>query len=390
MALEKPRMASCVIRCQAGAWGICWVMAGGNPAVPRMHGYCRLPEGGADDDDAKALWEREARLVMRGSMNSGPGVQPSSATIASSLMSKLTLLVAMAERGHLSAAADAAGVPQPTATRWITALSRTVGAPLTRRAGQRVELTAAGRALADSARTAHTVMAVGVARAYEAADPGQGEVLFGFLRTLGASRAPELLRGYRLNHPRVRLTLVQAAHEQLVAGLHDGTVDVALSVVRATDADVAAVEMFKEPYVLVMSAGHRLSRHEFVRLRECRDESFVGLSPGIAMRRSVDDIFLAARVRPRYVFETEEVETVRGLATAGVGVAVLPARHGGPLSGSVEVPIAPRTYRYIGLLTSRRRTLEPPAEGFHRWAIRHAANGRGPAPVVLKGSGSSA
>jgi DNA-binding transcriptional LysR family regulator len=222
-------------------------------------------------------------------------------------------------------------------------------------------------------------MTVGVARAHEAADPGQGEVLFGFLRTLGASRAPELLRGYRLNHPRVRLALVQAAHEQLVAALHDGTVDVALSVVRATDSDVAAVEMFREPYVLVMSSGHRLSRHEFVRLRECRDESFVGLSPGIAMRRSVDDIFLAARVRPRYVFETEEVETVRGLATAGVGVAVLPARHGGPLSGSVEVPIAPRTYRHIGLLTSRRRTLEPPAEGFHRWVLTHAANGRGPA-----------
>lgn len=320
---------------------------------------------------------------MPGLTDFGPNAQPPSATIASGLIPKLTLLVAMSERGNLSAAADAAGVPQPTASRWLAALSRMVGVPLTRRAGQRVELTAAGRALAESVRTAHSVMAVGVARAYEAADPGQGQVLFGFLRTLGVSRAPELLRGYRLAHPRVRLTLVQAAHEQLVAALHDGTVDVALSVVRATDSEVVAVEMFKEPYVLVMPAGHRLARHEFVRLHECRDESFVGLSRGIAMRRSVDDLFLAARVRPRYVFETEEVETVRGLATAGVGVAVLPARHGGPLSGSAEVPIAPRAYRHIGLLTSRRRTLEPAAEGFRRWAMRHSTNGLSSAPLAL-------
>nr|WP_221380716.1 LysR family transcriptional regulator [Actinoplanes polyasparticus] len=318
---------------------------------------------------------------MRDPTNSGTSAQPPSASIASDLIPKLVLLVAMSERGHLSAAAEAAGVPQPTATRWIVALSRTVGVPLTRRAGQRIELTQAGRRLADSVRTAHSVLAIGVARAHEAADPGQGQVVFGFLRTLGVSRAPQILSGYRAAHPRVRLSLVQAAHEDLVAALHEGTIDVALSVVRATDADVLAVEMFKEPYVLVMPAEHRLAKHEFVRLPECRDESFVGLSPGIAMRRSVDDLFLSARVRPRYVFETEEVETVRGLATAGVGLAALPARHGGPLAGSVEVPIAPRTYRHIGLLASTRRTLEPAAERFRQWAAQHAGNGRSPAPA---------
>jgi DNA-binding transcriptional LysR family regulator len=295
-------------------------------------------------------------------------MDPQSAEVASKLIPKLVLLDAMAQREHLSAAAASIGLPQSTATQWIIALRRAVGVPLTRRAGQRVELTAAGRVLAESVGRVHSVLAAGVARAYEATDPGHGQVIFGFLRTLGAGRAPELLRGYRLAHPRVRLTLVQAAHEQLVAALHDGTVDVALSVVRPADRDMVAVGMFREPYVLVMPAEHRLARHGSVRLHECRDEGFVGLSPGIAMRRSVDDMFFAARAQPRYVFETDEVETVRGLATAGLGVAVLPARHGGPLTGSVEIPIAPRAYRHIGLLVSKRRTLGSAAEGFRRWA----------------------
>ncbi len=56
----------------------------------------------------------------------------------------------------------------------------------------------------------------------------------------------------------------------------------------------------------------------------------------------MDELFRAAGVRARYGFETEEVETVRGLATAGVGIAVLPALHGGPLTGSSEVPVMPR------------------------------------------------
>jgi len=295
-----------------------------------------------------------------------------SSSVASDLVPRLMLLQAMTERGHLSAAAEAVGVPQPTATRWLTALSRTVGVPLTHRVGRRIELTRAGIALAEAVGPVHTALAMGVARAHEAADPGQGQIVFGFLRTLGASRAPELLRDYRATHPRVRLALVQAAHEELIEKLHDGTIDIAMCAVRSSDVDVAATELFREPFVLVVPSDHRLARRQSVRLFDCRDETFVGLSAGIALRRRVDEMFRAARVRPRYGFETEEVETVRGLATAGVGVAVLPARHGGPLAGSVEVPIVPQHHRVIGLLVSTRRPLEPTAEGFREWASQHS------------------
>jgi DNA-binding transcriptional LysR family regulator len=300
------------------------------------------------------------------------GMLSPSSTVASDLMPRLMLLHAMTERGHLSSAAEAVGVPQPTATRWLSALSRTVGVALTHRVGRRIELTRAGVALAESVGSAHTTLAMGVARAHEAADPGRGHVVFGFLRTMGASRAPELLRDYRATRPRVRLALVQAAHEELIEKLHDGTIDIAMSSVRESDVDIVATELFQEPFVLVVPADHRLARRESVRLYDCRDETFVGLSVGIALRRRVDELFGAARVRPRYGFETDEVETVRGLATAGVGIAVLPARHGGPLAGSAEVPIVPRHYRNIGLLVSTRRPLEPTAEGFRQWASAHS------------------
>jgi LysR family transcriptional activator of glutamate synthase operon len=291
-----------------------------------------------------------------------------SVSIASELMPKLALLRAMTEHGSLSAAAHAVGVPQPTATRWLTALSRTVGVALTRRVGRQIELTRAGAALAEAAGPALAAVAAGIARAHETDDPDRGHVVFGFLRTMGATRAPELLRGYRAVRPRVRLTLVQAPHEELVDRLHEGTIDVALSSVRATDADITATELFREPFVLVVPADHRLARREGVRLRDCRDETLIGLSPGIALRRAVDELFGTAGIRPRYGFHTEEVETVRGLATAGAGAAVLPARHGGPLPGSVEVPLLPRHYRRVGLLVSTRRPLAPAAEAFRRWA----------------------
>ena len=295
------------------------------------------------------------------------------ASIASDLLPKLALLHAMTQQPHLSAAAEAVGVPQSTATRWLASLDRTVGVALVRRVGRQVELTPAGAVLAEAVGPVHSTLTAAVARAHEAADPARARIVFGFLRTLGTSRAPALLRAYRDEQPRVRFTLVQASHEELVEDLHAGRVDVALSVVRQSEADVVATELFREPFVLVVPAHHRFARQDFVRLTECRDHTFVGLSPGIALRRRVDELFAAARVKPRYGFETEEVETVRGLAAAGVGVAVLPARHGGPLAGSAEVPVVPRQYRQIGLLVSTRRPVGPGAEGFRTWA---AAAGR--------------
>ena len=295
------------------------------------------------------------------------------ASIASDLLPKLALLHAMTKQPHLSAAAEAVGVPQPTATRWLASLDRTVGVALTRREGRQVELTPAGAVLAEAVGPALSTLTAAVARTQEAAAPGRGQVVFGFLRTLGTSRAPALLRAYRDEHPRVRFTLVQASHGQLVEELHAGRIDVALSVAQDADVDIVATELFQEPFVLVVPAHHRFARQDFVRLPECRDHTFVGLSPGIALRRRVDELFAAARVRPRYGFETEEVETVRGLAAAGIGVAVLPARHGGPLAGSAEVPVVPRQYRQIGLLVSTRRPVEPAADEFRTWA---AASGR--------------
>ncbi|MEU6643504.1 LysR family transcriptional regulator [Saccharomonospora sp. NPDC046836] len=290
------------------------------------------------------------------------------ATVAAELVCRLTLLRAMAEHGHLSAAANAVAVPQSTATRWLAELSRAVGVELTRRVGRRIELTNAGQVLADAAGAVQTSLAVGVSRAREAADPESGQIVFGFLRTMGTSRAPELLRGYRAARPRTRMILVQASHEELVGKLHDGTIDVAMSALRPTEPGIEAVELFREHFVVVVPRDHRIACLDSVRLRDCRDETFVGLARGIALRRRVDELFAAAGVRPRYGFETEEVETVRGLATTGVGVAVLPGRHGGPLSGSVEIPVVPRSYRRIGLLVSTRRAPESVVAHFCEWA----------------------
>lgn len=304
-------------------------------------------------------------------------MEGSTERIALELMRRLALLPAMADHGHLSAAARSIGVSQPTATRWMSALSDTAGFPLTQRSGHHIELTPAGAALAEAVRAGVHRLESGIEAAVAVDDPSQGEMRFGFLRTMGATRAPALLREYRTLRPDVRVTLVQRSHEELLDCLRTGRIDVALTHIRPDDPDVAAVELFRQPYVLVLPTDHRWSGRSHVRVYDCRDLTLVGLSLGIALRRAADEMFSAAGIKGRYAFVTDEVATVRGLVMAGVGAAVLPARDGGPLPGTVEVPLVPRQHRQVGLLISTRRPVPAPARGFVDWA---GALGRGRQP----------
>ena len=63
---------------------------------------------------------------------------------------------------------------------------------------------------------------------------------------------------------------------------------------------------------------------------------------------------------PRLAFEGGDVETLRGLVGAGLGVSLLPpSAH--PTAGVVELHVtAPRTTRTIGLVWMRDRPITPP------------------------------
>jgi DNA-binding transcriptional LysR family regulator len=63
-------------------------------------------------------------------------------------------------------------------------------------------------------------------------------------------------------------------------------------------------------------------------------------------------------------FEGEDVDTLRGLVAAGLGVAVLPLAEPAPPQGVIEIPLRPRAARRIGLIWASGRPLAPAALAF--------------------------
>ncbi|MFD7613661.1 LysR family transcriptional regulator [Streptomyces sp. NPDC059828] len=265
------------------------------------------------------------------------------------LAPRLAYFSGVARHEHVTRAAQELAVPQSTLSRAMVRLEDDLGVALFTRKGRTVSLTPAGRtfltaverALAEVERAAESVRAD--------ADPSAGKVAFGFLHTMGSETVPELIRAFRVDHPRVRFTLVQNYGEAMIERLRSGELDLCLTSPVPDEPDLVARRLDEQRLRLVVPDEHRLASRKRIRLAEAADETFVTLEPGYGLRRITDALCAEAGFKPRVAFEGEEAETLRGLVAAGLGVALLPP-PAVPRPGVVELTVtAPRAVREIGV-----------------------------------------
>ncbi|MCR1781858.1 LysR family transcriptional regulator [Nocardioides carbamazepini] len=266
---------------------------------------------------------------------------------------------------------------QPAVSRALARLERDVGAPLFQRVGRGLVLTPAGRELARHAREAVDAYERGVRSVQDLTAPDAGFVPVAFLHTLGTWLVPELIRSFRVERPHVRFDLRQHGDTGLVDDLLGGLVDLAVTGDRPQHPQLESRRLFLEPLRLVVPPDHRLAGRRTApgrrtaRLADVADEQFIVLKKGFSLRAITEELCGEVGFLPRIGFEGEEVETLRGLVAAGLGVALLPEPR------STAAPTTPhlrvtdvRASREIGLAWVRDRTLPPASAAFRAHALR--------------------
>jgi LysR family transcriptional regulator, transcription activator of glutamate synthase operon len=286
------------------------------------------------------------------------------------LAPKLAVLKALAADEHVTRVAERVGLPQPTVSRWLAELGEQLGAPIVVKTGRRVQLTRAGRLLADAATRSLAALEPGLREVEEELDPEKGRVVLGFLHMLGRSLVPELVRGFRAEHPHVRFGLVQNARYTVVEKLRQGEIDLALVAPPPDGPEFESTVLFEQELIVVVPSTHRLATRKAVRLKDLEHEDLILLEHGYGLRQITDDMFAAAGFSPKIAFESQEIETVRGLVAAGLGVALLTHAETTPPAGLRELPLTPRASRVFGLAWLKDHPLPPAVRAFREHALR--------------------
>lgn len=270
----------------------------------------------------------------------------------------LRLFQQVAGGATVTDAAARAQLTQPALSRALRRVEREVGAELFQRAGRTLRLTPAGHAFMTHVAALLDRYDQGVREIRELVDPDAGTVPLAFLHTLGTWLVPEVISDFRGYHPRARFELRQHGEEGLVAELLGGTADLVLT---SDDPGLPAIcwrRLLVEPLHLTVPPGHRLAGRRTARLADAADETFILLRPGYGLRATTEELCVAAGFTPKVGFEGEEVETLRGLVTAGLGVALLPPPQTSSTAPHLRVTDVPAE-RDIGVAWLTGRDLPP-------------------------------
>jgi DNA-binding transcriptional LysR family regulator len=242
-------------------------------------------------------------------------------------LQQMRYVVAVAETGNFTRAAERCLVVQSALSHQIARLERELGAKLFDRTSRHVRLTSAGEAFLPSARQA--LDAAERARAEVAAAAGEirGRLAVGAIPTVTAVDLPTALKHFHLRHRQVRISLRSGASEELTERVRQGTLDAAFLglPVGAPPKGVRGRELARGDLVAVVAPGHPLAGRGHVELRHLSDEPFVDFPAGTAGRIQSDEAFAAAGVRREVAFEVSSPDFMARLIRQGLGIGMLPA-----------------------------------------------------------------
>lgn len=286
----------------------------------------------------------------------------------------LVALKAISDEGSFGRAATRLGYTQSAISQQIATLERIVGLRLIERPGgpRPISLTEAGRILLRHAEAieARLLAAKADMKALEAGDAGRLRV--GTFQSVGARVLPTLLRRFSDIHPQVEVVLRESQDEsELLEMIERGELDLSFWTLPVGPEPYEAVELLRDPYVLVVPVGSPLAALKRTpTLKEIALQPLIGFNRCSAMDEVESHLASTGRT-PNVVFRSDNNGTVQGLVGAGVGVSVAPLLTVDEDDPSiVTIDLRGRIpARVIGLVWHRDRHRSPAADAFIESAI---------------------
>ncbi|GGR59150.1 LysR family transcriptional regulator [Streptomyces sp. MBT70] len=169
-----------------------------------------------------------------------------SVVIAALELRHLRYLLAVAEHGNFTRAAEEPHISQPTLSQQITHVERTLGVRLPDRTGRAVRPTDAGTAYAEYARRALRDLAVAERAVHDVQDLSRGHLRLAATPTFTAYLIGPVISELHACHPGITLTLTEATQDRIEADLAGDEVDLGIAFIAARQPGIAATPLFTD------------------------------------------------------------------------------------------------------------------------------------------------
>jgi DNA-binding transcriptional LysR family regulator len=281
---------------------------------------------------------------------------------------ELRTFIAAAETGSFTRAGGRLQISQSAVSQQMRLLEESLGAPLFTRRAREVSLTQAGSVLLPYARqiVAKLDEARAVVSDYESL--GRGRVVIGAGGAVCHHLLPQLLKEFSERFAKVEIQVISGFSNETLQRTLDGAVDLGIVVLPLQHTGTVTTELGRDELVAIAPPTHRWVELARVRARDFVDEPLVVYERNSHTFHIIERFLLEEGVFPRFAMEISDLEAVKRMVEAGLGVAVMATwmiREEIRRGSLIARPVGARgLYRSWGLLHRANEALTASQKGF--------------------------
>lgn len=287
---------------------------------------------------------------------------------------QLRYFIEVAEREHISEAAVHLHVAQSAVSRQIANLEDELGVQLFERIGRNVKLTPIGKTFLEHSISAIQAIDFAKNQIDEYLDPEKGTIKIGFPTSLAGHLLPTVISAFKKEHPNVAFHLRQGSYNYLIEAVKHRELNLAfLGPLPPKDSSLHNTILFTENFSILVNSNHPFANRDKIPLIDLRQEDFILFPEGYIMQKLVVEACNSVGFTPKVSSEGEDMDAIKGLVAAGIGVTLLPESTFYNSTPRFTKKIAielPNIRRTVGIISPATRNLSPSEKVFHDFVVQ--------------------
>lgn len=245
-------------------------------------------------------------------------------------ISQLKYMLTLAKHLNFSRAADEVCVTPSSLSQQIKKLEDELGVVLFGRTTRSVHLTPAGVEFIENAqKVLSQISEINVVmQKYIVGE--SGNISIGNCPALGAYGVTSLIASFQKTYPKISLQFYEAECFDLYPLLCNGKIDVAFLTAfdkcKPGKIPLESYPLVDDELVIIANTSHPFASREIIDLHEASQENFFSFSKSSGLYWDTIDACHLAGFEPRFSYETQYTDTILGLVSEGMGLAMLSSR----------------------------------------------------------------
>ena len=266
-------------------------------------------------------------------------------------LEQLRIFVAVAERQHMTRAAEALNLTQQAVSSAIVTLEHAYSTVLFHRVGRRIELTEAGGVFLEEARCVLARAAAAELALSELGDLKRGTLAVQASQTIASYWLPRRLVAFHLAHPEITLRVGIGNTAQVAKAVMDGAAEIGFIEGAIDEPTLSCEQLSGDRLILAVAPAHPWARRDRVEVDELPQSDWVLREVGSGTRSAFEASLAQLGLSPRMlkvVLELPSNEAVRDAVEAGGGATVISElvadaalRSGALLHVPIDLPARP-------------------------------------------------